>query len=70
MRLVVDCEAGRHQDSAPIEVDLSDTGLDEREQDSRVELQGVVGRAGTTSVTTPSFRPPSSSTSRPTSWNT
>ena len=38
-------KTGRHQDSAPVEVDLSDTGLDEREQDSRVELQRVVGRA-------------------------
>ena len=45
-RLVVSRrKTGRHQDSVPVEVDLSNTGLDEREQDSRVELQRVVGRA-------------------------
>ena len=45
-RLVVDCEALRYEDSPRIEVDLSDARFDEREQDSCVELEGVVGRAG------------------------
>ncbi|HEX2496434.1 MAG TPA: hypothetical protein VHK46_06320, partial [Gaiellaceae bacterium] len=46
VRLVVDCEALRYEDSPRIEVDLSDARFDEREQDSCVELEGVICRAG------------------------
>ena len=39
-------KAARDVDSARVEVHLPDAGADERQQQSRVELEHVVGRAG------------------------
>src|ERR671915_416561 len=45
-RLVTRNEPRRNQDSPRLEVDLSDAGLDKREQQPAVELERVVRRTG------------------------